>query len=82
MVGFIEGVYLGVVVVKKKVRRDFETRFKPKPGSLASKPISVYLPKELDEFVRSLPNRSHWLRQVIAEAAEREQQKQPGNDKD
>ncbi|WP_255524946.1 hypothetical protein [Trichocoleus sp. FACHB-591] len=42
----------------------------------------MYLPKELDEFVRSLPNRSDWLRHVIAEAAEREKQKQPDSDKD
>lgn len=59
-----------------KPRGDIATRFKPKPDSLASKPISVFLPKELDQIVRALPNRSEWLRQVIAEAVQREQAEQ------
>ena len=43
-------------------------------GEVAGKPISVKLPVEIDAWVRSLPNRTEWLRQVIAEAVEREQQ--------
>lgn len=39
---------------------------------MAESPLSVRLPAELDTFVRSLPNRTEWLRQVISEAAERE----------
>jgi hypothetical protein len=41
-------------------------------GEVAAKPVSVKLPIEIDKFVRSLPNRTEWLRQVIVEAAERE----------
>ncbi|WP_414543169.1 hypothetical protein [Nostoc sp. CCY0012] len=37
-----------------------------------AKPISVLLPDELDSYVRNKPNRSEWLRQVIAEAIEKE----------
>ncbi|MBW4550754.1 MAG: hypothetical protein KME35_06545 [Aphanocapsa sp. GSE-SYN-MK-11-07L] len=54
------------------MRRDFETRFKPQPDSLARLPVSVALSKETDALVRSLPNRSEWLRRVITEAAQRE----------
>ncbi len=54
------------------MRRDFETRFKPRADSLAAKPISVFLKKDTDRLVRLLPNRSEWLRRVITEAAERE----------
>ena len=50
------------------VRKDYLTRFKPKLNALASQPVSVFLPKELDAIVRALPNRSHWLRRIIAEA--------------
>lgn len=62
----------GESMPKKKSRRDHETRFKPKPGSLAPKPISVYLPKDIDAIVRQIPKRSEWLRRVIREAVERE----------
>lgn len=37
------------------------------------KPISVMLPPELDGWVRSLDNRSEWIREAIAEKLEREQ---------
>jgi hypothetical protein len=54
--------------VKKK-----ETQFRPRPGNLAHSPVSVHLPKDVDQYVRALPNRSDWLREVIcaAVAAER-----------
>lgn len=39
---------------------------------VASKPVAVKLPISIDEFVRSLPNKSEWLRKVIAEAAKAE----------
>ena len=54
------------------VRTDYPNRFKPKPNALASQPVSVFLPKDLDVIVRSLPNRSHWLRRIISEAVYQE----------
>lgn len=53
---------------KPKPRGDIATRFQPQPDSLAAKPISVYLSKPDDAVVRSLPNRSDWLRTVIHNA--------------
>lgn len=35
---------------------------------LAKSPISVRLPEDIDEIVRSLPNKSAWLQQVITNA--------------
>lgn len=40
--------------------------------ALASKPVAVKLPQDIDEAVRSLPNPSEWLRRVIVEAARQE----------
>jgi len=48
-------------------RADYLTRFKPKPDSLARKPLSVFLPKDVDAIVRSLPNRSQWMREAVIE---------------
>lgn len=42
---------------------------------VADQPVAVKLPVELDAWVRSLPNKSDWLRRVIAEAYERERAK-------
>lgn len=39
---------------------------------LAIAVTSVKLPETIDAVVRSLPNRTAWLRRVITEAAERE----------
>jgi len=39
---------------------------------LASSNLAARLPLEIDAAVRSLPNRSAWLRRVITEAARRE----------
>lgn len=57
------------------VRNDIATRFKSKGVGVKSdtKPISVMLPEDLDAYVRSKPNRSEWLRRVIAEAVAKEQ---------
>ena len=50
-----------------------DTRFKPIGNeALAEKPISVFLPKDLAIYVRSLPNRAEWLRAAIKEAALRD----------
>jgi hypothetical protein len=54
------------------MRRDIETRFKPKPGSYSSVPLSTYVTKDIDAAIRALPNRSEWLRRVITEAAQKE----------
>ena len=54
-------------------RADYLTRFKPSgEEALAEKPDSVFLPKELDQYVRMKPNRADWLRDAIAEAVRRE----------
>lgn len=39
---------------------------------LASQPLCVKVPKEVDAAVRSLSDTSAWLRRVITEAAQRE----------
>lgn len=36
------------------------------------KPISVMLPPDVDQWVRSRPNRSEWVRQLIMREYERE----------
>lgn len=54
-------------------RPDHLTRFKPVTDEpLAAKPISVKLPRSLDQQVRDRPNPSQWLRQVIADALAKE----------
>jgi len=40
---------------------------------LAESPITVRLSVDLDKFVRSRPDRTEWLRRVIAEAVEKEE---------
>ena len=46
-----------------------DTQFKGKGVGVKhnQKPVSVMLPSELDKVVRSLPNRSDYIRQAIAE---------------
>jgi hypothetical protein len=57
-----------------KPRSDYVTRFKSNGVGTKSgqKPISVLLPAEIDGRVRSLSNRSAWLREAIAEKLTRE----------
>jgi hypothetical protein len=43
---------------------------------MAKKNIQLRLTASVDEAVRSLPNRSVWLRRVITEAAQRELMKE------
>lgn len=46
---------------------------KPKyEEAMAPIAISVRLPIDLDEYVRSLPDRAEWLREAIAEKRQRE----------
>jgi hypothetical protein len=55
-------------------RADYKTRFTSKGVGIKAgqKPISVMLPEEIDTIVRSLPNRSEWIRSAIAEKLERD----------
>lgn len=54
-------------------RADYLTRFKPKANSLAAKPISVYLPKDIDAIMRQkISNRSQWMREAVIEKLRRE----------
>ncbi len=57
----------------KKSKIDYLVPIKPIYGkAMAKKPVSVILPLELDEYVRSQPNRAEWLRQAIADRARAE----------
>ena len=47
---------------------------------VARKPVAVKLPPEIDEFVRSLPNRTEWLRNAIAAQYERDMTAIKGSD--
>jgi hypothetical protein len=40
--------------------------------ALSRQNLAVKLPLKIDALVRSLPNRSAWMRRVLVEAAERE----------
>ena len=42
--------------------------------AMAEKPVAVRLAKELDAYVRSLPNKTEWLREAIAEKYQRDLQ--------
>jgi hypothetical protein len=58
---------------KKPVRPDFLTRFQQQGNvPMAKQPITVRLPEDIDAIVRSLPNRTEWLREAIMEKLDRE----------
>lgn len=46
---------------------------------LSSNTVALRLPVEIDEFVRSLPNKTEWLREAIATKYQQEQEKLTGN---
>jgi hypothetical protein len=50
----------------------FITRQDDTTEELASLILGARLPVSIDAVVRSLPNRSAWIRRVITEAAQRE----------
>lgn len=58
----------------KKPRGGYSTRFKGKGVGLKSgqKPVSTTLPNKYDEYVRSLNERSEFIRQAVIEKIERE----------
>ena len=49
---------------------------------VAETAVSVKLPRSLDVWVRSLPNRAEWLRRAIADAYERDMAAIEGTDSD
>lgn len=51
----------------------------PNPEPMSEQPLTVRVPLSIDSFVRSLPNRNEWLRNVIAKAAAEELKKQASN---
>lgn len=55
-------------MAKQQVRDTKTGRFLDYGGELAERPLCVRLPKELDELVRNLPNRTEFLRDAIARA--------------
>jgi hypothetical protein len=58
---------------KKPIRPDFLTRFQQQGDvPMAKQPITVRLPEDIDVIVRSLPNRTEWLREVILDRLEQE----------
>jgi hypothetical protein len=58
---------------KPPIRPDFLTRFQPQGDvPMAKQPITVRLPEDIDTIVRSLPNRTEWLREVILDRLEQE----------
>jgi hypothetical protein len=61
-----------------KLRGNFTTQFKSKGVGTRSgqTPISVLLPVEIDSLIRSLPNRSEWLRGAVTDKLEKEQRMQ------
>lgn len=58
----------------EEIRADVLTRFEGKGIGTKSgqKPISVMLPLEVDAIVRSLPNRSDFIRQAVIEKLDRD----------
>lgn len=57
----------------KRIINNERTRFVSNSDVLlAKKPVAVMLPVVVDEYVRSLPNRTEWLRRVICDAVEKE----------
>lgn len=61
---------------KNNKKKEISRFSSPYEEQMAERPISVRLPVDLDKLVRSLPNRTEWLRRVIAEAVERENEKE------
>jgi hypothetical protein len=58
---------------KKPIRPDFLTRFQQQGDvAMAKQPITVRLPEDIDAIVRSLPNRTEWLREAILDRLEQE----------
>lgn len=55
-----------------KPKLNVGSQFKKHIVPLAKHPINMKLPPFLDDYVRSLPNKSEWLREAIAEKIAKE----------
>lgn len=65
---------------EEEVKEKRISRFaSPYEEPMAEKPISVRLPLKLDEYVRSLPNRTEWLREAIAAKKNQEDEQKVKN---
>jgi hypothetical protein len=65
----------------KKNKADHLPKIQPKFGTpMSSSPICVALPIDLDEYVRSQPNRAEWLRKAIAAQVERDKSEMASHD--
>ncbi len=60
----------------RKTEKHKTTFVKFHQEEMGVQPLSVRVNAQLDKFVRSLPNRTEWLREAIAEKYEREKQAQ------
>ena len=67
---------MSAVMTNPKYKRDSSTGKFVETGEpvMATKPICVRLPVDVDQLVRSMPNRTEFLREVIT-AAVRQQKK-------
>lgn len=64
-----------LVKVRKKVgKRGNPQNFKNPQKRFAAQSLAIRVNPELDEYVRSLPNKNEWLRKAVAEAYERDMQ--------
>ncbi len=69
--------YILVYLENKQMARkggNPETYFRAKGSESVTKTITVKVSPTLEAFVKSLPNRSEWIREAITEKAERERQ--------
>ncbi len=62
------------VMTNPKYKRDAKTGKFVEAGEpvMASKPICVRLPVDVDEIVRSMPNRTEFLREAITAAVRKQ----------
>lgn len=53
--------------------KNFQHAFRPLGKEPLNRvPVSVKLPKDLDEYVRALPNRNQWLIEAVLDKAAKE----------
>jgi hypothetical protein len=61
---------LSEIVMTEKYKRDLQTGKYVESGEaeMATRPISVRLPADVDAKIRAMPNRTKFLREAIAKA--------------
>jgi hypothetical protein len=58
---------------KQLIRPDVLTRFQQQGTiPMAKNPLTVRVPEDIDQLVRSFPDRNQWLREAILEKLDRE----------